>query len=166
MKALIAGAGLGGLTAAACLIQRGHRVRIYEQAPELGEVGAGIQLSANSVKVMDTLGLRERLDAVAVRPLAYEFRRFDTGEMLHRVPLNEDGTHEHLHGTPYYHVHRRDLHSLLAEVVQRLDPDCITLSARTIRSRQILAGMPPPATWFIGELSSLPSQTPATYFSV
>ena len=131
MKVLIAGAGLGGLTAAACLIQRGHRVRIYEQAPELGEVGAGIQLSANSVKVMDTLGLRERLDAVAVRPLAYEFRRFDTGEMLHRVPLNEDGTHERLHGTPYYHVHRRDLHGLLAEVVQRLDPDCITLSART-----------------------------------
>jgi salicylate hydroxylase len=68
MKVLIAGAGLGGLTAAACLMQRGHRVRVYEQAPELGEIGAGIQLSANSVKVLDTLGLRERLDAVAVRP--------------------------------------------------------------------------------------------------
>jgi len=61
MKVLIAGAGLGGLTAAACLMQRGHTVRIFEQAPELGEVGAGIQLSANAVKVMDSIGLRHKL---------------------------------------------------------------------------------------------------------
>lgn len=131
MKTLIAGAGLGGLTAAACLLKRGHEVEVYEQAPELGEVGAGIQLSANSVKVLDTLGLRAQLDAVSVRPLAYEFRRFDTGEMLHRVPLNEDDTHERVHGTPYYHVHRRDLHAMLAGVVQGLDAGCIRLSSRT-----------------------------------
>lgn len=131
MRVLIAGAGLGGLAAAACLLKRGHEVQVFEQAPELGEVGAGIQLSANSVKVLDTLGLRERLDALSVRPLAYEFRRFDTGELLNRVPLNENDTHERVHGTPYYHVHRRDLHALLADVVQSLDPGCIRLSART-----------------------------------
>jgi salicylate hydroxylase len=49
----IVGAGLGGLTAAAALLQRGHRVRVYEQAATLGEAGAGIQLSANAVKVLD-----------------------------------------------------------------------------------------------------------------
>ncbi len=131
MKVLIAGAGLGGLTAAACLMQRGHTVRIFEQAPELGEVGAGIQLSANAVKVMDSIGLRHKLEESAVRPLAYEFRRFDTGEILHRVPLNENDTHERVHGTPYFHVHRGDLHRILAARVQELDPDCIRLSAKT-----------------------------------
>ena len=131
MKVLIAGAGLGGLTAAACLMTRGHEVQVFEQSPELGEVGAGIQLSANSVKVMDSLGLRGQLDEAAVRPLAYEFRRYDTGELLHRVPLNEGDTHERQHGTPYYHVHRGDLHRMLAGAVQALDPGCIRLSART-----------------------------------
>ena len=54
MKVLIAGAGLGGLTAAACLMQRGHRVRVYEQAPELGEIGAGIQLGPNRCLAIST----------------------------------------------------------------------------------------------------------------
>jgi salicylate hydroxylase len=131
MRVLIAGAGLGGLTAAACLMKRGHEVQLFEQSAELGEVGAGIQLSANSVKVLDSLGLRAELDSLAVRPLAYEFRRFDTGEILHRLPLNEDDTHERVHGTPYYHVHRGDLHRMLVGLVQRLDPTSIRLAART-----------------------------------
>ncbi|MFM8480111.1 MAG: FAD-dependent monooxygenase [Gammaproteobacteria bacterium] len=131
MKVLIAGAGLGGLTAAACLLKRGHEVQVFEQSTELGDVGAGIQLSANAVKVLKHLGLAEELDAASVRPLAYEFRRFDTGEILHRVPLNENDTHERTHGTPYYHVHRGDLHRMLAAEVQRLSPSCIHLGART-----------------------------------
>ena len=53
-KIIIAGAGLGGLTAAACLIQDGHDVQIYEQAPQLGEIGAGIQLSANAMHVLNS----------------------------------------------------------------------------------------------------------------
>jgi 2-polyprenyl-6-methoxyphenol hydroxylase-like FAD-dependent oxidoreductase len=81
----IIGAGLGGLAAAATLLQRGHRVRIAEQAPVLGEVGAGIQMSANAMKVLDRLGLRATLDARAVRPKAFEFRRFNDGELLHRL---------------------------------------------------------------------------------
>ncbi|MCZ8132726.1 MAG: FAD-dependent monooxygenase [Steroidobacteraceae bacterium] len=141
MKVLIVGAGLGGLTAAACLMKRGHEVVVLEQSPELGEVGAGIQLSANAVKVVDSLGLRDELDRAGVRPLAYEFRRFDTGEMLHRVPLNEDDTHERLHGTPYYHVHRRDLHRILADAVQGLDPGCIRLSARTVGFAETASGV-------------------------
>jgi hypothetical protein len=74
MDILIIGAGLGGLAAAAALLQRGHRVRVFEQAPQLGEVGAGIQMSANAMKVLDHLGLRAALEPVAVRPLAFEFR--------------------------------------------------------------------------------------------
>ena len=52
MDIVIVGAGIGGLTAAASLLQRGHRVRVVEQSQALGEIGAGLQLSANAVKVL------------------------------------------------------------------------------------------------------------------
>jgi salicylate hydroxylase len=128
MKVLIAGAGIGGLTAAACLLKAGRQVRVYEQAPSLGEIGAGVQLSANAVKVLYDLGLRDALEAVAVRPHAFHFRRFDTGERLHEIPLAD--THEQANGAPYYHIHRADLHALLARRVFELDPYCIRLNAR------------------------------------
>ena len=127
-KILIAGAGLGGLAAAACLLKRGFSVRIFEQAPQLGEVGAGIQQSANSVKVLYDLGLRAALEQVAVKPGHYEFRRFDTGELLHRIPFA--GAHERDHGAPYYHLHRADFHRILLDKVLALDPGCITLNAK------------------------------------
>ena len=128
LHVLIAGAGLGGLTAAACLLQKGFKVSVFEQAPSLGEIGAGIQTSANAVKVLYSLGLRHALEAVAVRPQAFEFRRFNTAELMHRIPLGEQ--HERANGAPYFHLHRADLHELLAQKVQELSPTCITLNAR------------------------------------
>ena len=127
-KVLIAGAGLGGLAAAACLMKRGFQVRIFEQAAKLGEIGAGIQQSANAVRVLYDLGLREALDRVGVRPNEYEFRRFDTGELLHKIPFAQ--AHERNHGAPYYHLHRADFHQILLDKVRSLDPNCITLNAR------------------------------------
>ena len=127
-KVLIAGAGLGGLAAAACLMKRGFQVRIYEQAPQLGEVGAGIQQSANAVKVLYDLGLRDALDKVGVKPKEYEFRRYDTGELLHKIPFAE--AHERNHGAPYYHLHRADFHQILLNKVRSLDPHCIRLDAK------------------------------------
>jgi len=127
-KVLIAGAGLGGLAAAASLLKRGFRVRIFEQAPKLGEVGAGVQQSANAVKVLYELGLRKALDKVGVKPKDYEFRRFDSGELLHRIPFAE--AHERNHGAPYYHLHRADFHQILLDKVRALDPHCITLDAK------------------------------------
>jgi salicylate hydroxylase len=129
-KVLIAGAGLGGLAAAACLMKRGFAVRVFEQAPELGEIGAGIQQSANSVKVLYDLGLRAELDRWGVKPQDYEFRRFDTGELLHKIAFA--GAHEEKHGTPYYHLHRADFHRMLVEKARSMDPACITLNARVI----------------------------------
>ncbi|SNT12936.1 salicylate hydroxylase [Noviherbaspirillum humi] len=128
LNVIIAGAGLGGLTAAACLMKRGFKVHIYEQAAALGEVGAGVQSSANAVNVLYDLGLRDELEQVAVRPKAFEFRRFDTAELLHRIPLGEN--HEQAFGAPYYHIHRADLHDILARKVLAMDPNCITLNAR------------------------------------
>ena len=125
---IIAGAGIGGLTAAACLLMKGFKVRVYEQATSLGEVGAGLQTSANAVKVLYALGLRDDLEKTAVRPQAFEFRRFDTRELMHKIPLGAQ--HESAHGAPYFHLHRADLHDLLARKVSALDPDCINLNAR------------------------------------
>ena len=117
--------------AAASLLQRGHAVRVFEQAPRLGEVGAGIQMSANAVKVLDHLGLRPTFEPTAVRPKAFEFRRFDSGELLHRLPLGEQ--HEQRHGAPYFQIHRSDLHGALQDAVRSLDRDAIVLDAKAVR---------------------------------
>src|SRR5262245_44975150 len=130
----IVGAGLGGLAAAATLLQRGHRVRVAEQAPTLGEVGAGIQMSANAMKVLDRLGLRDRLEPNAVRPKSFEFRRFNDGELLHTVPLGEP--HERRHGAPYFQLHRHDLHEALRAAVHALDPTALALDARALALRE------------------------------
>jgi len=130
MDIVIIGAGIGGLAAAACLLQDGHRVRVFEQAPQLGEVGAGIQMSANAVKVLDHLGLRATIEPDAVRPLAFEFRRFDSGDLLHRIALG--ALHEQAHGAPYLQIHRADLHRALQAAVERLSPGCVTLNARAV----------------------------------
>ena len=87
LKILIAGAGMGGLAAASSLMKAGHDVEVYEQAPELGEVGAGIQMSANAMHALIDLGLREEISRVAVDPGAYVFSAFDTGEEISRLTL-------------------------------------------------------------------------------
>lgn len=127
LSILIAGAGIGGLAAAANLISAGHRVKILEAAPELGEVGAGIQMSANAVKILYNLGLKGELDKICVRPSAYNFRVHSTGELIQTMPLGE--THEKRFGAPYIQLHRADIHDVLARKVKDLDPDCIELGA-------------------------------------
>ena len=127
-KILIAGAGIGGLTTAANLLRAGHDVTIFEQASDLSEVGAGLQLSANATHVLRHLGLGAALAAVGVRPGAYVFRLHDTGEEIQRFALSDE--HERLHGAPYYQVHRADIHSLLAAKVRELKLDAIRLNCR------------------------------------
>jgi salicylate hydroxylase len=130
MDILIVGAGIGGLTAAIRLVQRGHRVRVLEQAKVLGEVGAGIQMSANAVKVLQAVGVEPALEATGVKPKAFEFRRFNTGELLHRIPLGE--AHREKHGAAYYQMHRRDLHDALVQALRAVAPDAVRLDA-TVR---------------------------------
>lgn len=125
-KILIAGAGIGGLTAAACLIKAGHDVQIFEQAPELTEVGAGIQISANAMHVLRDLGFGEAIDATAVRPGAYVFRLHDSGEEVSRFALADE--HLRLHKAPYNQLHRADFQQLLAGKVKH----AIRLNARVV----------------------------------
>ena len=128
MRVLIAGAGLGGLTAALCLRDAGHEVTVFESARALGEVGAGIQVGGNAVRVLDSLGLRGELEAVSVRPEGVQFRLFDTGEVLHE--LVQGDAYEARHGVPYFHVHRGDLHGILARAFASGATDAVHVGAR------------------------------------
>jgi salicylate hydroxylase len=127
-KIVIAGAGIGGLTAGASLLRAGHDVTIFEQASELIEIGAGLQLSANATHVLRHLGLGSALAEVGVRPAAYVFRLHDTGEEIQRFALSDD--HEKLHGAPYYQIHRADIHGLLGAKVRDLKRNAIRLNCR------------------------------------
>ncbi|MGZ5836469.1 MAG: FAD-dependent monooxygenase [Xanthobacteraceae bacterium] len=124
-KILIAGAGLGGLAAASCLMKAGHDVEIYEQAPQLGEVGAGIQVSANAMHVLRDLGLEPAIRSAGVHPGAYVFRLHDTGEVIQRFSLSEE--HERLHGAPYTQLHRADFHDILATKAREFKKDVVRL---------------------------------------
>ena len=138
-KIVIAGAGIGGLTAAASLLQAGHDVTIFEQASELSEIGAGLQLSANATHVLRHLGLGPALAEVGVRPGAYVFRLHDTGEEIHRFALSDE--HEKLHGAPYYQIHRADVHALLAARVLELKRDAIRLNCKVVGFEESGAGI-------------------------
>lgn len=127
-KILIAGGGIGGLTAAICLSRAGFDVEVYEQAPALGEVGAGVQLSANAVRVLADIGILPDLEAVAVKPEKYEFRLFDSGEVIQEIPLGK--TYVERHGVPYFTVHRADFHNMLVRRLKALNPDAIHLDAQ------------------------------------
>ena len=124
----VAGAGLGGLTLALSLLRAGFRVTVLEQARRLGEVGAGVQISANGSRVLHALGLAPALDRVAFRPEAGEVRHWRSGEVLVSRPLGASSIERF--GFPYYHLHRADLHDALAAAVRARAPDAIRLGAR------------------------------------
>jgi 2-polyprenyl-6-methoxyphenol hydroxylase-like FAD-dependent oxidoreductase len=138
-KILIAGAGIGGLTAASCLMNAGYDVEIYEQAPELSEIGAGIQLSANAMHVLNGLGLGKAIAKLSVRPAAYVFRLHDTGEVIGQFPLAEE--HERLNGAPYNQLHRADLHDLLAVKARYFNKEVVRLNRRVVGFEETAAGV-------------------------
>jgi salicylate hydroxylase len=111
----VVGGGIGGLTAALALLQAGFDVRVYEQAHTLPMTGAGIQLAPNCTRVLARLGLLPKLAGVAVRPGAFEFRRWDDGRLLSQTPLGDSV--EATYGAPYLHAHRGDLAAVLADAV-------------------------------------------------
>jgi salicylate hydroxylase len=112
MKITIIGGGIGGLSAALHLLKAGFDVHVYEQAPRITEIGAGIQISPNASRLLIRLGLKPALDAAGVFPQAVHQRRWDNGRTLQRAPLG--ALVEETFSAPYYHFHRADLASLLA----------------------------------------------------
>jgi len=115
MKVAVIGGGIGALSAALQLLQVGLDVHVYEQAPHIAEIGAGIQISPNASRILLRLGLRAAMDALGTRPRAVHQRRWDDGRILQRAPLGPEV--EAAFGAPYYHFHRADLVNLLAEAL-------------------------------------------------
>lgn len=113
---LISGGGIGGLTAALALARNGAKVDVFEQAAELGEVGAGLQQGPNAMHVHAALGIDKDIQAAAFEPDSIEFRDHKTGKSLLSNPLK--GAHESRYGQSYLHVHRADLHNILLQAVR------------------------------------------------
>lgn len=113
---LIAGAGIGGLACALALARRGFEADVVEQAPEIREIGAGIQFGPNGFRMMERLGLRNAVDHLAVFPDDLVMMDSVSGEEVTRIPVGQP-FRDRFH-YPYALIHRADLHSVLLEAVR------------------------------------------------
>ncbi|MDB6052176.1 MAG: Salicylate 1-monooxygenase [Pseudomonas sp.] len=134
LHVLIAGGGIGGLTAALSLLQRGIDVDVYEQSTELGEIGAGFQIGANGARVLFALGLEPKLREVYSIPSGKEVRLWNTGQTWKLFDLGETSVERY--GFPYFMIHRADIHQILVDAIRALKPDAIHLGKRAVGCEQ------------------------------
>lgn len=120
----IVGAGMGGLAAASTLRRAGFDAQVYEQAPHIERIGAGIQMMPNSMKVLRTIGVEDKIRATSFQPYSHLNRVWDTGEIMRELPMPES-----LFGAPYLCMHRADLHNALVSV---LPPGIIHLGKKLV----------------------------------
>jgi len=126
----IVGAGIGGLTAALSLIRQGIGVDVYEQAPELKELGAGVQISSNGTRVLYALGLGEAIERLGVIVAGKEIRLWSTGQTWKLFDLGAESVERY--GSPYMMFHRGDLHAALLGAIRHERPDAIHLNRKCI----------------------------------
>jgi salicylate hydroxylase len=115
-QALIAGGGIGGLAAALAASRAGWDVRLFERASAFSEVGAGIQLGPNVVKVLHGWGLADALKDAAAFPERLQVRSAVSSQLLGELPLGAAMAERY--GAPYLTLHRADLHGVLLQAVQ------------------------------------------------
>ena len=112
MKVVIAGGGIGGLSAAIALCKVGFEVEVVERASALQEVGAGLQLSPNATKGLASLGVLEAVAAISSMPETLEMRIGRTGQKVFSIPIAREARNRY--GAPYLHAHRADLIDILS----------------------------------------------------
>jgi salicylate hydroxylase len=135
----IVGAGIGGLAAALALLRAGRRVTVFEQAPQLAEVGAGLSLSPAAAHALNHLGLHEVLRSQAFHPEDQCVRHWQDGRSL--TSLNRGRALIERYGERYYLIHRADLHDALAMAVRAIDPGAIRLGKRFAHLAQDARGV-------------------------
>lgn len=118
LRVAVAGGGIGGLAAALALARRGAHTVLHEQATVWGEIGAGVQLGANAVRVLQALGAGDALRQVAAVPRGLRVMGAPKGTELARLELGE--RHRRRYGAPYLTLHRADLHAVLRDAVQAI----------------------------------------------
>jgi len=136
---LIAGAGIGGITAALALLQRGFPVDVYEQTEELRELGAGVQIAPNGSRVLCELGLEAAMAAIASIPAGKEVRLFTTGQAWKLQDLGAEAMSRY--AAPYWMVHRGDFHRVLAEALLARAPASLHVGARVTGFEQDASGV-------------------------
>ncbi len=140
-KIAIIGGGIAGLAAALALRRRGVEVAVYEQAGELSEIGAGVQMTPNAMKALFALGLEEAAMRVAFEPEGQVLRSWKSGRLIYRAPVR--GVFRDTFGAPHCSFHRADLLSVLAAPLPagtvRLDARCIAVESGGAGARSAAA---------------------------
>jgi 2-polyprenyl-6-methoxyphenol hydroxylase-like FAD-dependent oxidoreductase len=115
-RMIVAGAGIGGLACALALARKGIEVDVIEQAPDIREIGAGIQFGPNGFRMMERLGLKDAINSLAVFPDDLIMMDGVTAEEITRIPVGRPFRERFQY--PYALIHRADLHSVLLKAVQ------------------------------------------------
>ena len=122
-RALIIGAGITGLATALSLCRRGWSVTVFERAPALEAVGAGIQLAPNGMKVLRALGLEGEILSHGFLPEALEMRLGQSGRRVFSIPVRHVAPYRWR--APYVHIHRADLVAVLAAALKAAAPEAL-----------------------------------------
>jgi 6-hydroxynicotinate 3-monooxygenase len=130
LRIAIVGAGLGGAVAGKLLQDAGYSAELYEQAPSVSRLGAGIHLGPNAMRVLNHIGVGKYISEHGVQPPAWISRKLETGETLFRLPLGQTSIDRY--GAPYVTIHRGDLHVALTAA---LDPTKVHFGKQLINLR-------------------------------
>lgn len=127
---IICGAGLGGLACAIGLARKGHKVTVLEASKEINEVGAGIQIPPNSVRILEEYKVFDKIEKVVTRPKNIILRRYSDGVPISTTPLDPDMTESY--GFPYLLIHRADYQRILYDLADEQGVKILT-GCRVVR---------------------------------
>jgi salicylate hydroxylase len=131
---IVVGGGIAGVASAIALAQRGWRVQILEQADQFAEIGAGVQIGPNGVKVLQALGVMDLLEPYVFEPEHIELRDACADRQIFKLPMK--GYAQRRWGARYLQVHRADLHRALCERLDQIAGKVVHLGTRIVKVTQ------------------------------